>query len=62
MTCSCSGSRTILVDAGLGVEFPDFPKAGQTVHRLEAAGIDLSAVTDVVLTHLHMGHVGGLLT
>lgn len=57
-----SGGRTILVDAGLGVEFPDFPKAGQTVHRLEAAGIDLSAVTDVVLTHLHMGHVGGLLT
>jgi glyoxylase-like metal-dependent hydrolase (beta-lactamase superfamily II) len=56
------GDRTILVDAGLGVEFPDFPRAGQTVHRLEAAGIDPSAVTDVVLTHLHMDHVGGLLT
>ena len=57
-----SGGRTILVDAGLGVEFPDFPRAGQTVHRLEAAGIDPAAVTDVVLTHLHMDHVGGLLT
>ncbi|MCZ0727003.1 MBL fold metallo-hydrolase [Mycolicibacterium iranicum] len=57
-----SGRRTILVDAGLGVEFPDFPRAGQTVNRLEAAGIDLSTVTDVVLTHLHMDHVGGLLT
>ncbi|AEV75480.1 metal-dependent hydrolase, beta-lactamase superfamily II [Mycolicibacterium rhodesiae NBB3] len=57
-----SGAQTILVDAGLGVEFPDFPRAGQTVHRLEAAGIDPSAVTDVVLTHLHMDHVGGLLT
>jgi glyoxylase-like metal-dependent hydrolase (beta-lactamase superfamily II) len=57
-----SGGRTILVDAGLGVEFPDFPRAGQTVHRLEAAGIDPSAVTDVVLTHLHMDHVGGLLS
>jgi glyoxylase-like metal-dependent hydrolase (beta-lactamase superfamily II) len=57
-----SGGRTILVDAGLGVEFPDFPRAGQTVQRLEAAGIDPSAVTDVVLTHLHMDHVGGLLT
>jgi glyoxylase-like metal-dependent hydrolase (beta-lactamase superfamily II) len=54
--------RTILVDAGLGVEFPDFPRAGQTVHRLQAAGIDPAAVTDVVLTHLHMDHVGGLLT
>jgi glyoxylase-like metal-dependent hydrolase (beta-lactamase superfamily II) len=56
-----TGDRTILVDAGLGVEFPDFPRAGQTVHRLEAAGIDPGAVTDVVLTHLHMDHVGGLL-
>ncbi|OBI43265.1 MBL fold metallo-hydrolase [Mycobacterium kyorinense] len=57
-----SGGRTILVDAGLGVEFPDFPRAGQTVQRLEAAGIDPASVTDVVLTHLHMDHVGGLLT
>ncbi|KAA0108969.1 MBL fold metallo-hydrolase [Mycolicibacterium sp. P1-5] len=57
-----TGGRTILVDAGLGVEFPDFPRAGQTVHRLEAAGIDPSSVTDVVLTHLHMDHIGGLLT
>jgi glyoxylase-like metal-dependent hydrolase (beta-lactamase superfamily II) len=57
-----SGEQIILVDAGLGVEFPDFPRAGQTVHRLQAAGIDPAAVTDVVLTHLHMDHVGGLLT
>jgi glyoxylase-like metal-dependent hydrolase (beta-lactamase superfamily II) len=57
-----TGGRTILVDAGLGVEFPDFPRAGQTVHRLEAAGIDPGSVTDVVLTHMHMDHVGGLLT
>ncbi len=56
-----SGDRTILVDAGLGVEFPDFPRAGQTVHRLEAAGVDPASVTDVVLTHLHMDHIGGLL-
>src|SRR5882757_10637711 len=55
-----SGGRTILVDAGLGTEFPGFPRAGQLVHRLEAAGIELASVTDVVLTHLHMDHVGGL--
>src|SRR5262245_29402024 len=41
-----SGSRTILVDAGMGAEFP-LPRAGQLVHRLEAAGIELSSVTDV---------------
>jgi glyoxylase-like metal-dependent hydrolase (beta-lactamase superfamily II) len=56
-----SGGRTILIDAGLGLEFPDFPRTGQWAQRLEAAGIDLASVTDVVLTHMHFDHVGGLL-
>ncbi|WP_342241137.1 MBL fold metallo-hydrolase [Inquilinus sp. OTU3971] len=57
-----SGDQTILVDAGLGFD-PDLhlPRAGQLIKRLEAAGIDLASVTDVVLTHMHMDHVGGLL-
>lgn len=56
-----SGTHTILVDAGLGLEFPGFPRAGQTARRMRDAGIDPSAVTDIVLTHMHMDHVGGLL-
>ncbi len=56
-----SGNQTILVDAGLGAQYPGFPRAGQFPQRLEAAGIDLASVTDVVITHLHMDHVGGLL-
>jgi glyoxylase-like metal-dependent hydrolase (beta-lactamase superfamily II) len=56
-----SGGRTILVDAGIGGEFPDLPRAGQWAQRLEAAGIDPASVTDVVLTHMHMDHCGGLL-
>ncbi len=57
-----SGDKTILIDAGLGSD-PDLhlPRAGQLIKRLEAAGIDLASVTDVVLTHMHMDHVGGLL-
>ena len=56
-----SGGRTVLIDSGLGAEFPGFPQAGRLAQRLEAAGIDLASVTDVVLTHMHMDHVGGLL-
>src|SRR5215468_3611159 len=57
-----SGGRTILIDAGIGMDPGlNLPRAGQLIHRLEAAGIDLSSVTDVVLTHMHMDHIGGLL-
>ncbi|GAB3930756.1 MBL fold metallo-hydrolase [Kribbella albertanoniae] len=56
-----SGDRTVLIDSGLGTEFPGFPRAGQLALRLEAAGIAPKSVTDVVLTHLHMDHIGGLL-
>ena len=57
-----NAGKTILIDAGLGLD-PDLqlPRAGQLFMRLEAAGIDLATVTDVVLTHMHMDHIGGLL-
>jgi glyoxylase-like metal-dependent hydrolase (beta-lactamase superfamily II) len=56
-----SGDQTILVDSGLGNQFDGFPRAGQLVMRLKAAGIELGSLTDVVLTHLHMDHIGGML-
>src|SRR5499425_10895 len=56
-----SGGRTVLIDSGVGSEFPDFPRVGRLATRLDAAGIDPASVTDVVLTHLHVDHVGGLL-
>src|SRR5262245_48405665 len=40
-----SGGRTILIDAGMGMEFPDLPRVGRLVQRLKDAGIDLASVT-----------------
>jgi len=56
-----SGDRTILIDAGLGGQFAGFPRAGQFPKRLLGAGIELESITDVIVTHMHMDHVGGLL-
>ncbi|WP_423200444.1 MBL fold metallo-hydrolase [Cupriavidus sp. H19C3] len=55
-----SGDRLILVDSGVGDGFEYFTRAGRSVMRLETAGIDLGAITDIVITHMHMDHVGGL--
>lgn len=55
-----SGDRLILIDSGVGDGFEYFSRAGRSVMRLESAGIELAAITDVVITHMHMDHVGGL--
>jgi len=59
------GDRTIVVDTGAGARWTDkersrFGLADRDVRDAVAEhGVSLSAVTDVILTHLHFDHAGG---
>lgn len=53
-----AGDRVVLIDAGAGSTFG--PSAGGLSKRLQAAGVMPGQVTDVVISHSHGDHVGGL--
>lgn len=51
-----SGKRVMLVDTGLGETMN-----GAMLASLKAAGVQPAEVTDVLLTHTHFDHYGGLI-
>lgn len=53
------GKRIILFDTGSGAALGN--NAGRFVKNLQAAGIEPEAVTDILITHLHVDHIGGIL-
>jgi len=53
-----TGSRLVLIDAGAGALFG--PTLGKLLENLQAAGYNADQVDDIVITHLHPDHVGGL--
>src|ERR1700754_1087044 len=54
-----TADRVVLVDAGMGrLSLPGQVESGELPESLAAAGIGPGDVTDVVLTHLHLDHVG----
>lgn len=58
-----AGSRTILFDAGAGTSdfiTQAFPTVSELPEDLASVGIPADDVTDIVITHMHPDHIGGL--
>jgi len=51
--------RMILVDAGTGLLFG--PNLNKLEGSLQAAGVSAGQVTDILVTHIHTDHTGGLI-
>jgi glyoxylase-like metal-dependent hydrolase (beta-lactamase superfamily II) len=55
-----TGSKLVLVDAGSGSLFG--PTLGKLVANLKAAGYQPEQVDEIYVTHMHVDHVGGLMS
>jgi glyoxylase-like metal-dependent hydrolase (beta-lactamase superfamily II) len=58
-----ANGRRILVDAGMGeLAVRTGGTAGRLIGELRAMGVEPADIDDVIMTHVHADHVGGLLT
>jgi glyoxylase-like metal-dependent hydrolase (beta-lactamase superfamily II) len=55
-----TGSKLVLIDTGAGDFFA--PTTGKMLVNLEASGYRPDQVDDILITHMHPDHVGGLLS
>ncbi|WP_206997207.1 MBL fold metallo-hydrolase [Trinickia mobilis] len=52
--------RKILVDTGAGELFRKINVGGKLFTRLDRAGLEPQDITDILITHIHVDHAGGL--
>lgn len=53
-----TGAKQVLIDTGAGSFFG--PSLGKLADNLKAAGYQPGDIDDVLITHLHIDHIGGL--
>lgn len=57
-----TGTRRMLVDTGSGETLrAKYPQTGQLPQALARAGISPEDITDIIITHMHADHIGGLM-
>lgn len=54
-----AGSKLVMVDAGSGELLA--PAANKLVAGLKSAGYEPEQITDILITHMHRDHIGGLM-
>jgi glyoxylase-like metal-dependent hydrolase (beta-lactamase superfamily II) len=55
-----TGNRLVLFDSGMGTSKAFGPTTGRLQVSLQQAGIEMDDIDDIICTHAHIDHIGGL--